>query len=162
MAAWISQIENDKARVDAAEDKALDAQETVRKAVERAEATKPKVQMVNETKANFSSLHAENAAKLESLQSETRTIEETLNAYLERAENATRKAFAANETATKAGNATQAKYLAALDDEILANNLKQNASLAYEEASRIYNESLREKVWHINLVLLLLFYVGRG
>lgn len=152
MAAWISQIENDKARVDAAEDKALDAQETVRKAVERAEATKSQVQMMNETKANFSSLHAQNAAKLESLQSETRTIEETLNAYLERAENATRKAFAANETATKAGNATQAKYSAALDDEILANSLKQNASLAYEEASRIYNESLREKVRHVNLV----------
>eukprot|EP00118_Oscarella_pearsei_P010452 m.64236 g.64236 ORF g.64236 m.64236 type:complete len:1384 (+) comp35230_c0_seq1:760-4911(+) len=145
VAMWIAQIQADKTRVEAAEEKALKAQTTVDEAVMRAQAAKDKVSDVNETKANFSRLFDENEQKLTSLKQRSSDIDETLTNYLMRAQNATTKAMKANETATNAGKATQDKYMAASNDKDLANNLKTNASLALKKAEEVYNGTAEEK-----------------
>ena len=143
---YLAMAMTEKESVTAAETKALQAQVTVEAAVQKAEHAVNLTAMAEATKKAFEDLHANNTAKLNELEDDRDDVKAMLEMYLERAQNATKKATMANDTAEQAGIKTQDKYMAAMADRNLADSLKENASVALNRSRDLYDDATAEAV----------------
>jgi hypothetical protein len=141
----LDEVKTNKSLVSDAEALANVAQMTVNEALTIAEHAANATAATRVLELEFRELYENNTKKLMSLIIDRDAISENLGMYLEEAQNATKAAMAANSTASNAWTLANQKLANAVTDNDTASEIKSNASVAFNAACEVYNDTTDAK-----------------